>query len=303
MTTFAKLKAPFPFFGGKSKAAPILWKGLGKITNYVEPFAGSLAVLLANPSPAKIETVNDIDCFISNFWRAVAQEPEAVAEVADYPVMECDLHARHRQLVSAATDEFRLKMNSDPDYYDIKIAGWWVWGMGASIPGNWMQPRGINSMPALSSAGGGVHGLRHNILEWFTKLRERTRRVRVCCGDWTKVVTPAVTYKNKGLVMTDLTGVFLDPPYDLDTRVKKVYQQDDNIFSQVCRWAIENGDNPKMRIALCGYEGDYGIPSTWQTHSWQTNGGMANQALGNSRGKDNSKKEVIWFSPHCLEVR
>jgi len=302
MTSSGKLKAPFPFFGGKSKVAPIVWKGLGKVTNYVEPFAGSLAVLLNNPEPAKIETVNDIDCFITNFWRAVSKEPEAVAKWADEPVHEADLHAKHRWLTSPATDEFRIKMNTDPDYYDVKIAGWWVWGMGASIPGNWLQQRGLNSMPMLSSAGGGVHGLTQEIPEWFKKLQDRLRRVRVCCGDWTKVLTPAVTHKNKGLIPKDITGVFLDPPYDLKGRVKKVYQQDEDIFSQVCRWAIENGDNPRMRIVLCGYDGDHGIPDTWETYSWTTNGGMANQALGDSRGKDNKATERIWFSPHCLKI-
>lgn len=303
MTTSGKLKAPFPFFGGKSKVAPIIWKGLGEVTNYIEPFAGSLAVLLNNPSPAKIETVNDIDCFITNFWRAVSKEPEVVAKWANEPVHEADLHARHRWLISSSTDEFRLKMNTDPDYYDVKIAGWWVWGMGASIPGNWLQQRGLNAMPMLSSAGGGVHGLTQEIPEWFNTLQDRLRRVRVCCGDWTKVVTPAVTYKNKGLIPKNITGVFLDPPYDLGGRVKKVYQQDEDIFSQVCHWAIENGDNPRMRIVLCGYDGDHGIPDTWQTYSWKTNGGMANQALGDSRGKDNKDTERIWFSPHCFKLK
>ncbi len=303
MTIQPKLKSPYPFFGGKSKVAPLIWKGLGEIANYVEPFGGSMAVLLANPYQSKIETVNDIDCFITNFWRAVAKEPEAVAKHADYPVTEVDLHARHRWLVSSATDEFRLKMNTDPDYYDVKIAGWWIWGIGASIPGNWLQQRGLNAIPMLSSAGGGIHGLTNDILEWFKKFQERTRRVRVCCGDWAKVVTPAVTYKNKGLCGKDMTGVFLDPPYDHTSRVKKIYHQDKDIFSQVCQWAIENGDNPKMRIILCGYEGDHGIPDTWESYSWKTNGGMANQALGSSRGKNNKTAEMIWFSPHCLDIK
>jgi len=303
MTKPVKLKSPYSYFGGKFKVAPIIWKGLGEVTNYVEPFCGSLAVLLANPKSAKIETVNDIDCFIPNFWRAVSKEPEAVAAYADYPVTESDLHARHRWLVSSATDEFKLKINTDPDYYDVKIAGWWVWGIGASIPGNWLQQRGLNAIPLLSAAGGGIHGLRNDILEWFKKLQERTRRVRVCCGDWSKVISPAVTYKNKGLSPGNITGILLDPPYDLDGRVKKIYQEDKDIFAQVCQWAIENGENPLLRIALCGYDGDHGIPKNWQTYSWQTNGGMSNQAVGESRGKDNKTKECIWFSPHCLSVK
>lgn len=303
MTTDFKLKSPYPWFGGKSKVSPIIWKGLGKVSNYVEPFAGSLAVLLANPNLSKIETVNDIDCFLINFWRAVSKEPEEVAKFADYPVTEADLHARHRWLVSSSTDEFRLKMNTDPDYYDIKIAGWWIWGVGASISGNWLCQRGLNAIPMLSSAGGGIHGLTNDILEWFKKLQERTRRVRICCGDWTKVLTPAVTFKNKGLSGKDITGVFLDPPYEHAGRVKKIYQQDHDIFSQVCKWAIENGDNPKMRVVLCGYEGDYNIPDSWQNFCWKTNGGMANQALGESRGKNNKTEEVIWFSPYCLSIK
>lgn len=39
------LKAPFPWFGGKSRVAPQVWERFGDVDNYVEPFAGSLAVL------------------------------------------------------------------------------------------------------------------------------------------------------------------------------------------------------------------------------------------------------------------
>jgi DNA adenine methylase len=302
MTTTGKLKSPYPFFGGKRKVASIIWRGLGEISNYIEPFAGSLAVLLEKKEPCKIETVNDSDCFITNFWRAVSAEPEKVAEYADYPVHEADLHARHRWLVSRATDDFKTQMNTDPNYYNCKIAGWWVWGMGASIPGNWMRQRGLNAIPMLSSAGGGIHGMTNNILDWFKRIQERTRRTRVCCGDWSKIVTPACTYKNKGIQEPDITGVFLDPPYDLNKRVKKVYQQDNNIFSDVYKWVIDNGGNPRMKIVLCGYEGDYEFPDNWQTYKWNTNGGMANQAAADSRGKDNKFSERIWFSPHCEKI-
>jgi site-specific DNA-adenine methylase len=298
--TKSKLKSPYPFFGGKSRVAKVIWSGLGEVANYVEPFAGSLAVLLANPQIPKIETVNDKDCFISNFWRAVSQDPQGVAKFADYPVHEADLHARHKWLVSAATTQFHHQMNTDPDYYDLKIAGWWVWGMGASIGNNWLQPKGVNASPLLSSAGGGIHGLTLPVFEWFDKLRERTRRVRVCCGDWKKVITPSITYASKGLTAREMTAVFLDPPYDAVGR-DEVYREEGNIFSEVCQWAVANGDNPRLRIALCGYEGNHGIPATWQEYAWEANGGLGN--LGNDRGKANKARERIWFSPHCLEIK
>ena len=89
-------KPPFPWFGGKSKVAPEVWRRFGPVRNYVEPFMGSLAMLLLRPGPfVGTETVNDADGFLANFWRAVRLDPAAVAEHADWPVNENDLHARH----------------------------------------------------------------------------------------------------------------------------------------------------------------------------------------------------------------
>jgi DNA adenine methylase len=49
------LQAPFPYFGGKSRVAEIVWARFGDVDNYVEPFFGSGAVLLARPQTGKIE--------------------------------------------------------------------------------------------------------------------------------------------------------------------------------------------------------------------------------------------------------
>jgi hypothetical protein len=58
-----------------------------------------------------VETVNDKDCYLANFWRALQADPEAVAHWADAPVNEADLHARHQWLVNQTdvhrTDESR----------------------------------------------------------------------------------------------------------------------------------------------------------------------------------------------------
>ena len=57
------LKAPFPYFGGKSRIAPVLWDAFGRdVANYVEPFCGSAATLLSRPGGAgKVEIINDAD--------------------------------------------------------------------------------------------------------------------------------------------------------------------------------------------------------------------------------------------------
>lgn len=103
------MKAPFPYFGGKSRVAGMVWRRFGDVPNYVEPFFGSGAILLGRPyynatagrftgKGWRTETVNDASVYLTNFWRAVSAEPERVAELADWPVSEIDLHARHAWL-------------------------------------------------------------------------------------------------------------------------------------------------------------------------------------------------------------
>lgn len=316
------LKAPFPWFGGKSKVAHVVWRAFGDVPNYVEPFAGSLAVLLGRPNGAgKIETVNDLDCYLANFWRAVQKDPEGVAAHCDWPINEADVHARSTRM-AVEIEEFRAWMHSDPDYYDIKRAGWWVWGVSSSIDGNWLRansnakPRIIGwskgqgvhgsrgALPALGTSGRGVHSPeRAALVDWMGDLATRLRRVRVACGDWSRVVTGAVTgqsNKSDNMGMRPC-GVFLDPPYDKAERDSEVYREDAvGVAAAVREWAIANGDEPCLRIALCGYEGEHAMPDSWTVHAWKAQGGY-----GNVRGGElnlNASRERIWFSPHCLPL-
>ena len=138
-------KAPFPWFGGKRDAAPSVWAALGDVDHYVEPFMGSLAVLIQRPHLANrtyhTETVNDLDGLLVNAWRAIRSAPDAVAEAASWPVSEVDLMARHLALVRWK-DECLGRMRADPDFCDPKMAGWWVWGQSCWIGGDWCSGTG-----------------------------------------------------------------------------------------------------------------------------------------------------------------
>lgn len=297
------IKPPFPWFGGKSRAANAIWARLGNVKNYVEPFAGSLAVLLLRPHQPHIETVNDIDCYLANFWRATICAPDEVAHWADWPVNEADKHARHIWLLGQS--DFRQRMASDPDYYDAKIAGWWVWGQSLWIGTGWCDSKkyfesGQNptrpkrGIPHIGSGGNGVHRISmSNLTEYFELLHNRLRKVRVVCGDWTRVLGKSPTYSR------GMTGIVLDPPYAHDMR-DKVYANDNNVAYDVQQWAIQNGDNPLLRIALCGYDSEHSVLQSvgWSMYRWSNHGGHGNKS--NKRGKENAKRETIWFSPHCL---
>jgi hypothetical protein len=132
------------------------------------------------------------------------------------------------------------------------------------------------------------------IAAYLGELAERLRRVRVCCGDWSRICGPSPTVK------LGITGVFLDPPYAAEADRAELYSTDDlSVAHDVRRWAIENGDNPQLRIALCGYEGEHQMPGSWDCVAWKARGGYGSQSDG--RGRENAKRERIWFSPHCVQ--
>lgn len=375
-----KLKAPFPWFGGKSRVAAQVWERFGNVPNYVEPFFGSGAVLLGRPHAGGLETVNDKDGFVANFWRAIKTDPEKTAAFADNPVFENDLHARHSWLV-AQKEDLVARLEGDAEFFDAKIAGWWAWGICCWIGGEfcsgigpWVSIDGKlvktgvaedpersrvhstgkglgidrkriegNHLKGVTSVGverrrvhttygqgvnrrllamgdsgkgltakiiaGGISRRRNrlggfaesgvnasnDLKTWFLALRDRLIGVRVCCGDWSRVSGPSVTFKNA------LTGVFLDPPYSFEAeRDMGLYRHDcGEVAKAVREWAVANGDNKLLRIALCGYEGEHEMPADWDCLAWKASKGYA----GRNADNKNSTRERIWFSPHCLKAR
>ena len=88
-----------------------------------------------------------------------------------------------------------------------------------------------------------------------------------CCGDWRRIVTHGALSCARG---PGSHGIFLDPPYLGEVRCKDLYATDDHdIAREVAEWAIENGDNPSLRIVLAGYEGEHDMPASWRVVKWK----------------------------------
>lgn len=75
------MKSPIPYYGSKASLAHRIVGLMPKHTHYVEPFAGSLAVLLAK-GPSAMETVNDLDGDLMAFWRVLRERPNELARAA-----------------------------------------------------------------------------------------------------------------------------------------------------------------------------------------------------------------------------
>ena len=322
------VQSPYPWFGGKARVSSIIWERLGDVKHYVEPFFGGGAILLNRPATQHdliYETVNDINGWLANFWRAVSRDPDGVAAHASDPVNELDLHARGDWLFYRPDAiDFVERVRSDPDYYCIKSAGWWVWGQSAWIAGGWARTESRDMVarqrPHLTHGGKGINKKRPHlsfnkginrkipaatedrrsgitdttrkatIAQYMRGLCERTAYVRVCCGDWLRVTGPSVTQSSPP------TGMVLDPPY-IDPEVDKCYGEDHNdVSSAVREYCLKHGHN--IRIALCGYDTEHNMPPDWDVVKWTTNGGYAGQG---SKENINRHRERIWFSPSCLK--
>ena len=72
-----KRKIVFGWYGGKFSHLEWLLPLLPDAHHYCEPFAGSAAVLI-NREPSPVETYNDIDGEVVNFFRALRDSPDAL---------------------------------------------------------------------------------------------------------------------------------------------------------------------------------------------------------------------------------
>lgn len=131
---------PFAYYGGKTTLAPDIAALLPVHEHYVEPFAGSLAVLLAK-KPSRAETVNDLDGDLVTFWRVLRDHPDELeracaltphsraelAMSADLSV-ECDIERARRVWV-------RLTQSRS---HSMRPSGWWFTRnpVGKVVPDN-----------------------------------------------------------------------------------------------------------------------------------------------------------------------
>ncbi len=327
MTT-TPLKAPFPYFGGKRAAAPLIWDLLGDPGGYVEPFAGSAAVFLARPpfTGSRVETLNDADGWLANVWRAIQLAPDEVAMHCHGPVSEVDYHARLAWLQNRRGDWLPSWLEGDPENYDAKAAAWWLYVVACGIgdpfgSGPWVlhdgrlvdrrtltggnAGQGINrELPHLGTAGQGINrelphlgnagrGINRKLplTAYLRQLSQRLQGTRITCGDWKRVVTPAVSRATR---TQPGVAFLLDPPYETSGDLYHHGDADGSLSAEVRAWCIGQEHDPDVRIVLCGYHSEH---DELLDHGWSKHDSRATSG-GYSRDPANSK-ERLWASPSC----
>lgn len=219
------VKPPFAYYGGKTTLAPTIAAMLPPHTHYVEPFAGSLAVLLAKPRSIA-ETVNDLDGRLVAFWRVLRDNPERLAEVAG---LTPHSRAEYETATQELSDELSVEnarrvwvVLTQGRSHSLAPTGWWTRKRGQSFTPSAYIKRYAARMPEAA---------------------ERLNGVSIESRDALEVISDYGTEES--------VCIYADPPYLGSTRAKNYAHEllDDgahHAFAEVCH-------SVRARLLISGY--------------------------------------------------
>ena len=257
-------KPPFAYYGGKTALAARIAALLPPHGHYVEPYAGSLAVLLAK-RPSRLETVNDLDGDLMTFWRVLRDRPADLHRV-------CALTPHSRGEYLAARD-----IDCAPDELE-RARRVWVWLSQAR--GGGMRRTGWRQF--LDPAGTGSCGMPGYLAGYVARMAPTAARLaRVSLER-----LPALEVIDRYGRHRDVC-LYVDPPYLASTRNPGKYRnemgaehdhRDLAAALQACQAAVllSGYDSPLYRQLYRGWHRTEIPTGTGQGGSWA------------------SRTEVIW---------
>ena len=249
------------YYGGKFKLAPWIISHFPKHLNYVEPCCGACSVLLQKPR-SPLETVNDLDGNVVNFFRVLRDQPDELI--------------RKIKLTPWARAEYELSLQSCDDAVE-KARRFFTQC--------WM---GLNASTVVSAATAGFRVWRENdtrekllFFDDIETIANRLLGVQIESRNALEIINKCA---NKDSL------IYFDPPYVEETRTKNDWYGID--------W---NGDDLHTESAdllrtCAGYVvvSGYACPlytELYEAHGWHR---VDKEAQTNSGGK---RVESLWLSP------
>lgn len=265
----APKRSALRYYGGKWNLAPWIISHFPAHKNYVEPCGGAASVLLQKPR-SPLETYNDLDGNVVNFFRVLRDQPEELI--------------RKMQLSPWARTEFDLAWHhtshDDPIEWARRFAmfSWMALfpALAHDSPGCRMRKTGSFS---------GCSDVITKIDEVLYPVAKRLSGVQIESADYKKVIRE---YDSEESL------IFLDPPYvadqrdigDLDGRTCYMFEWTD----------ADHADCFDLLTVCKGYVVVSGYASSlyaklYEAHGWHR---VDKEAQTNSGGK---RIESLWLSP------
>lgn len=188
----SKIRAPFPWFGGKGahKIKQAVLEALPPHTRYVEPFGGGASILLSKP-PCAVETYNDVNRGVVNFFRVISNVHtfgEFMARSALLPVSR-ELYEEFARTWPTIHDPIEQAIRW---YYVARqsFGGIFANAWGTSITGG-------GKMAATTSAW-------RSSFKNLPEVHDRIQQVQIECCDWRDILK---RFSGPGYL------AYCDPPY------------------------------------------------------------------------------------------
>lgn len=254
------MKPPLAYYGGKTSIAEKIVRLLPAHEHYVEPFAGSLAVLLAKPL-SSMETVNDLDGDLVAFWRVLRDRPADLERVC---ALTPHSRAEHTAAYVPATDELEQARR-----VWVRLAQ----GRGGTLRNtgwrHYVRPVGTTGMPDYLAA----------YVARIAAAAERLSAVSLECRPALDVIASYGKHREVCL--------YVDPPYLASTRTSVNYQHEMPREDQHIELAKSLLDC-EAAVVLSGYHSPLydDLYAGWHRVEIQTATGQAQQW--------SARTEVLW---------
>lgn len=191
------------YYGSKVRAAARIIDLLPEHQAYVEPFCGSLAVLLAKPRAGRFETVNDLDADLMTFWRVLREQPLELERVCALTPHSRAEYAACWPITEPVSDLERARR---------------VWVKLAQGRGGQLRPTGWRHHQQAHGRSSSMPRTLDGYVSRFAMVAERLRGVSL-------ESMPALELIERYGRGAD-TLMYVDPPYLMSTRSRTGYRHE-----------------------------------------------------------------------------
>ena len=258
------LAPPMPYFGGKQTLGPRIAELLPAHRHYVEPFCGSLAVLLAK-RPSPMETVNDLDGDLMTFWRVLRDRPADLARA-------CQLTPHSRTEHAASYDR---------DGCDDLERARRVWVCLTQGRAGMLRPAGWRHFCDADKSGAGMPG---NLAGYVRRIGPAAERLAHVSLEALPALEVVAKFSGYGGAL-----LYVDPPYLGSTRVSGGYRHEMKSEHQH-RELAEALHGCAAAVVLSGYPSQLydELYGDWERVELDASTGQA------TKGEWSQRTEVVW---------
>lgn len=253
------------YYGGKWNLAPWIISHFPPHKNYVEPCGGAASVLLQKPR-SLLETYNDLDGNVVNFFRVLRDKPDELI--------------RKIELTPWARTEFELSKKPSKDPIEAARRFYMCAQMGISA-----SQRASSGMRMVYEVAGGIPAVVNSTAKHLYDIAKRLLGVQIENRDALKLITLTDSFD---------TFFYFDPPYLGETRASKAEY---TIEASDIDFHIAAG---KLLNTVMGYVIISGYTSSLYTELYEFQGWHRIDKEAQTNGE--KRIESLWLSPRTYKA-